>query len=56
MVGGLRPSGGGPRVLRLPRRRREAPLELRVLFINVVFFFWVIFLSLVINDKAASGA
>ena len=31
MVGGLRPSGGGPRVLRLPRRRREAPLELGVL-------------------------
>ena len=31
MVGGLWPSGGGPRVLRLPRRRREAPLELRVL-------------------------
>ena len=31
MVGGLRPSGGGPRVLSLPRRRREAPLELGVL-------------------------
>ena len=31
MVGGLWPSGGGPRVLRLPRRRREAPLELGVL-------------------------
>ena len=33
------------------------PLELRVLFINVVFFFWVIFLSLVINAKdGAEGA
>jgi hypothetical protein len=30
------------------------PLELRVLFINIVFFFWVIFLSLLINDKADS--
>eukprot|EP00629_Pelagomonadales_sp_RCC1024_P009497 CAMPEP_0119285054 /NCGR_PEP_ID=MMETSP1329-20130426/31470_1 /TAXON_ID=114041 /ORGANISM="Genus nov. species nov., Strain RCC1024" /LENGTH=217 /DNA_ID=CAMNT_0007285755 /DNA_START=237 /DNA_END=887 /DNA_ORIENTATION=+ len=30
------------------------PLELRVLFINVVFFFWVIFLSLVINAKEVS--
>ena len=30
------------------------PLELRVLFINVVFFFWVIFLSLLINDDEAS--
>jgi hypothetical protein len=28
------------------------PLELRVLFINVVFFFWVIFLSTLINDDA----
>ena len=31
MVGGLWPSGGGPRALSLPRRRREAPLELGVL-------------------------
>ena len=30
------------------------PLELRVLFINVVFFFWVIFLSLLINNDEAS--
>jgi hypothetical protein len=29
------------------------PLELRVLFINVVFFFWVIFLSLLINKGDA---
>ena len=28
------------------------PLELRVLFINVVFFFWVIILSLLINETA----
>jgi hypothetical protein len=27
------------------------PLSLRVLFLNVVFFFWTIFLSLVVNRK-----
>lgn len=32
------------------------PLELRVLFINVVFFFWVIILSLLINETKQETA
>ena len=32
------------------------PLELRVLFINVVFFFWVIILSLLINETSQKAA
>ena len=32
------------------------PLELRVLFINVVFFFWVIILSPLINETSQKAA
>ena len=31
------------------------PNQLRVLFLNGVFFFWTIFLSLTVNAKNASG-
>ena len=32
------------------------PNELRVLFLNAVFFFWVIYLSLTVNAKQESQA